>query len=58
MNEKLAIYEYQLSELEKANIMPGEEEELKAKKLEITNFEKIYNSLTNIRINYLRLAEL
>ena len=49
MNEKLAIYEYQLSELEKANIMPGEEEELKAKKLEITNFEKIYNSLTNIR---------
>lgn len=49
MREKeklLSLYEYQLKEIKEANLIPGEEEELKKESLILSNAEKIYQNLS------------
>ena len=42
----LSLYEFQLKEISEANLIPGEEEELKREALLLSNVEKIYQNLS------------
>lgn len=45
MAHRLDLIQFQLTEIQKANIEPGEDEQLMEEKLQLSNFEKIYKAV-------------